>query len=85
VIYRLIGGSHAVLRLRPYVKFRRLNTRVDVPLDEPCLLSVAGERYELHGTPEFPPLRLRVPHAAAFTVERAAGEMRHTASSLYKR
>jgi predicted glycogen debranching enzyme len=56
-IYRVLAGD-AVLRLRPYVGYRRLELPVNEPLAEPHALTVVEDRYELKDASECPPLRL---------------------------
>jgi glycogen debranching enzyme len=61
VTYRLLAGpGPARLELRPSLHFRAHEGLVDQPLAEPYLVTALGNRYEVSGPPELPPLRLTI-------------------------
>lgn len=67
ILYRLIDGKGPIrLKLQPSVHFRHHDAPVSLSLDRPYVLTAVGQRYELSGEPDFPPLRFQVhgPHAA---------------------
>jgi hypothetical protein len=70
VTYALLEGDRpAKLVVRPYLCFRRHEDPVAGP-GGPYVVSAVAERYELHGSPEFPPLRLMTAGAAvAFVLD----------------
>src|SRR5438309_1047437 len=71
VTYRLGGdGGPATLTLRPAVHFRGHDAPVDAAHPERYLLSASGDRFELLGGRDLPPLRLTLrDHASAFTLD----------------
>jgi predicted glycogen debranching enzyme len=57
--YRVIEGhDEARLELRPNIQFRPHEGRVDTPFDEPYILTVVDDRYELCLGHKFVPLRM---------------------------
>jgi predicted glycogen debranching enzyme len=61
ITYRLISGASPVqLALRPSMHFRPHEGSVGEPLQGPYALTIIGDRYEIAGSPELPPLRLMV-------------------------
>src|SRR5215471_10220192 len=61
ITYRLISGASPVqLALRPSMHFRPHEGSVSEPLPGPYALTIIGDRYEIAGSPELPPLRLMV-------------------------
>lgn len=56
--YRLLEGGPARLHARPSFHFRGHGGRVDERLERPYRVSVFGERWEVRGEPDAPPLRL---------------------------
>ena len=72
VIYKLLAGNGPVkLELRPALHFRPHEGRVDEPLAVPYTLLIAGDRYEISGRQDHPPLRLRLlGDEAALTLKR---------------
>jgi predicted glycogen debranching enzyme len=59
ITYRLVTGASSVqLVLRPSMYFRPHDGLVSEPLRGPYVLTVIGDRYEIAGSPELPPLRL---------------------------
>jgi predicted glycogen debranching enzyme len=71
VNYRLVSGTGPVrLKLRPSMHFRPQDAPVSTPLEQPYKLSADEDRYELHGDPSLPPLRMKlVGQRPAFTVD----------------
>ncbi len=72
VNYRLIEGDSAVrLELRPNIQFRPHEGRLDTPFDEPYVLTVVENRYELCISHKFVPLRMMIyGDQSAFTFDR---------------
>src|SRR5512141_1968451 len=61
VQYRLLACSGPLrLTLQPSLHFRPLEARVSEPLREDYVLSIMGSRFEVAGSPDLPPLRLRL-------------------------
>jgi predicted glycogen debranching enzyme len=61
VTYALLEGADEVtLHVRPSLGFRRHETVVDGDVHATYSLHVWGGRYEIHGDPTFPPLKLTV-------------------------
>src|SRR5215211_25207 len=59
ITYRLLSGPGPVrLELRPSVNFRPHDQPVDRPITTPYTLTGVGQRYEIAGPPDLPPLRL---------------------------
>jgi len=59
VTYRLVDGNGPVtLTLRPFVHFRGHDARVDSVHPDRYALTASGDRYELSGGHDLPPLRL---------------------------
>jgi len=59
VTYQLLSGPGPVrLELRPSVNFRPHEETVDRPIATPYVLTGMGNRYEIAGPPDLPPLRL---------------------------
>jgi glycogen debranching enzyme len=57
--YRLLSGPGPVrLELRPSVNFRPHEDAVDQPIEAPYILTGIGQRYEIAGPQDLPPLRL---------------------------
>ena len=75
VVYRVLSGERVVLRLRPYVSFRRIEHPVDEPLSEPYVVTAIDDRYTLEDGSRKTPLHLHVtsPHAS-FTLERMTSQ-----------
>ena len=74
ITYRLLEGPENVrVRVRPSLHFRAHEARVDRPLNGPYSITVRGDRYEIHGDPDLPPLRLAaLGDRASFVLERGA-------------
>jgi predicted glycogen debranching enzyme len=72
VSYKLLAGAGPVkLELRPALYFRPHEARVDEPLVQPYTLMIVGDRYEISGRQDYPPLRLRLlGEDAALTLKR---------------
>ena len=70
--YRMVGGDGVVrLELRPNVQFRPHEGRLDTPFDEPYVLTVVEDRYELCVSHKFVPLRMMIyGNQSAFTFDR---------------
>src|SRR5215208_143302 len=61
VTYRLLAGPGPVrLELRPSLHFRAHEAPVDRPIGSPYVVTAAGDRYEIAGPPDLPPLRLLI-------------------------
>ncbi|MBI2932136.1 MAG: glycogen debranching enzyme family protein, partial [Planctomycetes bacterium] len=59
VLYRMLAGrGHVRLRLRPSIHFRPHEGRVDEPLRKPYTVTSVGDRHEVQGQGEIPPLKL---------------------------
>ena len=59
ITYRLLSGPGPVrLELRPSVNFRPHEDSVDQPIEAPYVLTGIGQRYEIDGPGDLPPLRL---------------------------
>ena len=59
ITYRVLAAEGPVdLTLRPWTHFRPHEGRVDGPITKGSSLSASGARYEIHGPPEYPPLRV---------------------------
>jgi glycogen debranching enzyme len=59
ITYQLLSGPGPVrLELRPSVNFRPHEDSVDQPIEVPYVLTGIGQRYEIAGPPDLPPLRL---------------------------
>ena len=71
VTYRLVDGQGpATLTLRPTVHLRGHDAPVDAAHPERYVLSASGDRFELGGGRDLPPLRLTLrDHASAFTLD----------------
>ena len=71
VTYRLVRGDGPVrVKLRPSMHFRPHESPVSEPLAESYRFSAVGERCELNGPPEIPPLRMCLfGNRQAFTCE----------------
>jgi predicted glycogen debranching enzyme len=71
VCYRLVSGPGSVrLKVRPSVHFRGHDDPVSGPLNKPYTLTAVDGRFELHGPPQLPTLRLRVEGAeSSFTID----------------
>lgn len=71
VRYRLLEGKGRVrIHMRPSVRFRPHQGPVDEPLPAPYRVRSYGDHHEIVGSPDLPPLRLRVHgEGAAFVLE----------------
>ncbi len=59
--YRLLEARGTVrLRIRPSVRFRAHESRVDTPLSDVYTTRTVGSRHEIRGRPDMPPLKLRI-------------------------
>jgi glycogen debranching enzyme len=59
ITYQLLSGPGPIrLELRPSVNFRPHNDHVDRPIETPYTLTSTGDRYEILGPTDLPPLRL---------------------------
>jgi glycogen debranching enzyme len=59
VTYRLLDGPGPIrLELRPWLHIRLHEGPLDVTMDAPYPVTAEGDRYEIAGPPEMPPLRL---------------------------
>lgn len=72
VNYRIVEGDGVVgLELRPHIQFRPHEGRLDTPFDEPYILTVVEDRYEISLGHKFVPLRMMIyGDHAAFTFDR---------------
>jgi len=82
ISYRKVEGDKAVgLELRPLIQFRPHEGRLDTPFDEPYILTVVEDRYELCLGHKFVPLRMKIyGEQAAFTFDR-----RETNDLIYRK
>jgi predicted glycogen debranching enzyme len=68
--YRVLEAAHEVeLRLSPRVHFRSHESPVNEAIAGDYTLRVEGDRYEIAGREELPPLRLALEGESSFTVE----------------
>jgi predicted glycogen debranching enzyme len=72
VNYRLVEGESVVgLEIRPNIQFRPHEGRLDTPFEEPYVLTVVEDRYELCISHKFVPLRMMIyGDKSAFTFDR---------------
>jgi predicted glycogen debranching enzyme len=81
VSYRVVAGEGTLrLKIRPALHFRPYEAPVDRPFEQPYAVRAVGDRIEIHGIEELPPLRLRMTGVrTAFTLE-----SRFTRQVLYR-
>lgn len=61
ISWQLLSGPASVnLQLRPGFYFRPHEGLVSEPLNEPYMLTIVGDHYEISGRPEYPTLRLHI-------------------------
>jgi predicted glycogen debranching enzyme len=61
VNYRIVEGDGVVgLELRPYIQIRPHEGRLDTPFDEPYIMTVVEDRYEISLGHKFVPLRMMI-------------------------
>jgi predicted glycogen debranching enzyme len=70
--YRVVEGDEVIeLGIRPQIQFRPHEGRLDTPFDEPYILTVVEDRYEICLGHKFVPLRMMIyGDGATFTFER---------------
>ena len=70
--YRVVEGDEVIeLGLRPQIQFRPHEGRLDTPFDEPYIMTVVEDRYEICLGHKFVPLRMMIyGDGATFTFER---------------
>jgi predicted glycogen debranching enzyme len=71
VTYKLLSGPGARLELRPAIHFRLHEGVINGPSPDPYTLVIVEDRYEIMGSPGYPPLRMRLYGAgASLTLDR---------------
>ncbi|RJP14567.1 MAG: glycogen debranching protein [Candidatus Abyssobacteria bacterium SURF_5] len=58
--YRLVSGTEATLRLRPFMQFRSLHSELSARQEKPYTVHALGDRFEIVKNPETPSLRFYV-------------------------